>query len=100
MIGPAFNQLTSICLGCKVFFTTASIGRFSNEPLLERLQTPDIETSIPDLKTVCLLRGAMEHFITYSEMILESHDVFIRGILLSVDVLYKGNKDGHARVRE
>lgn len=48
------------------------IGRFDNRPLLERLRDTDVASQIPDLKTVCLIRGEYEGCITYDEFINES----------------------------
>ncbi|XWS08653.1 hypothetical protein CRYUN_Cryun40dG0020000 [Craigia yunnanensis] len=45
---------------------------------------------------ITLLR-VMESIPEESPVILESPDIFIRGILPSLAVLYKGNKDGNAR---
>ncbi|KAF2259740.1 acetyl-CoA synthetase-like protein [Lojkania enalia] len=54
---------------CKLLFTTRTIGRFDNSPLLVSLQEQEAAMPIPDLKTVCLLRGKFEGFVTYSEFL-------------------------------
>lgn len=41
-----------------MLFTTPTIARFDNRPLLARLQSPDLQETIPDLKLTCLLRDA------------------------------------------
>jgi acyl-CoA synthetase (AMP-forming)/AMP-acid ligase II len=37
--------------------------------LLERLSEVDVASEIPDLKTVCLIRGSDDDFIKYAEFI-------------------------------
>ncbi|KAF2635414.1 acetyl-CoA synthetase-like protein [Massarina eburnea CBS 473.64] len=78
---------------CRVLFTSDRIGRFDNTPLLRRLKEKDAETSIPDLKTVCLIRGdKTSGFFTYADFInqadsIPSHilDIF-DGIISPYDV--------------
>jgi long-subunit acyl-CoA synthetase (AMP-forming) len=50
---------------CRLLFTTPTIARFDNGPLLERLSQQDILSTLPDLKTVCLIRGQYALFTTY-----------------------------------
>jgi len=57
---------------CRMLFTSEHIGRFDNAPLLERLSEEDIATELPDLKTVCLIRGTNDTFIHYDEFIGEA----------------------------
>ncbi|KAF2874350.1 hypothetical protein BDV95DRAFT_488564 [Massariosphaeria phaeospora] len=60
---------------CKILFTTPTIGRFDNAPLLSRLQDPDIDTSIPDLSIVCILRGHSDGFMSYEDMFHEGETI-------------------------
>jgi acyl-CoA synthetase (AMP-forming)/AMP-acid ligase II len=61
--------------GCRVLFTSARIGRFDNIPLLERLRDDDVGVALPDLKTVCLIRGNSDSFIHYDELINEGASI-------------------------
>ncbi|EMD93660.1 hypothetical protein COCC4DRAFT_209258 [Bipolaris maydis ATCC 48331] len=54
---------------CRFLFTTPNIARFDNIPLLERLSQKDVASVLPDLKTVCLIRGQHDSFTTYSSFI-------------------------------
>lgn len=54
---------------CRILFTTPNIARFDNIPLLKRLSQKDIASVLPDLKTVCLIRGQNDSFTTYSSFI-------------------------------
>jgi acyl-CoA synthetase (AMP-forming)/AMP-acid ligase II len=59
---------------CKILFTTPTIARFDNGPLLQRLQEEDIRTALPELKTVCLIRG--DHgFVGYEEFIRQAESI-------------------------
>lgn len=58
-----------IFAGCSVLFTASMIARFDNQPLLERLKDEELHTALPDLKTVCLIRGNDDSFIKYDEFI-------------------------------
>ncbi|PSN73357.1 acetyl-CoA synthetase-like protein [Corynespora cassiicola Philippines] len=60
---------------CKVLFTTPYVGRFDNGPLLKRLQNEDLSAELPDLKTVCLIRGGDHPFIKYEEMLTEADSI-------------------------
>ncbi|KAL6712234.1 hypothetical protein ACN47E_000111 [Coniothyrium glycines] len=60
---------------CRILFTTPTISRFDNGPLLKRLHEEDLHTVLPDLKTVCLLRGIYSDFITYEEFIEEAESI-------------------------
>lgn len=66
--------------------------------LEEKLYTPYFTFKFQgrDSFQVTVLR-VVEFITKESSWILESYDVFIRGILPSQAVLYKGNKDGDAR---
>jgi acyl-CoA synthetase (AMP-forming)/AMP-acid ligase II len=55
--------------GCTALFTTPTIVRFDNRPLLENLRDESVLSRLPDLKTVCLIRGEHEGFIHYDEFI-------------------------------
>ena len=46
-------------------FTTPTIARFDNTPLLERLSRDDVGAVLQDLKTVCLIRGQFQDFLSY-----------------------------------
>jgi acyl-coenzyme A synthetase/AMP-(fatty) acid ligase len=77
---------------CRILFTTPTIARFDNGPLLERLSQNDVASALPDLKTVCLIRGQHENFISYSSLIEEAQyipehilDIF-DGIISPYDV--------------
>jgi len=77
---------------CRILFTTPTIARFDNGPLLEKLSQPDISSTLPDLKTVCLIRGQHDSFISYSSLIEEAQyipehilDIF-DGIISPYDV--------------
>ncbi|KAF1911479.1 hypothetical protein BDU57DRAFT_461370 [Ampelomyces quisqualis] len=56
---------------CRMLFTTPTIARFDNGPLLERLHNEDLRTVLPELKSVCLIRGS-NGFIGYEEFIEEA----------------------------
>ncbi|KAF1957104.1 short-chain-fatty-acid-CoA ligase [Byssothecium circinans] len=60
---------------CKILFTSENIGRFDNKPLLERLKEKDVGSAIPDLQTVCLIRGGDEDFIKYDEFVGEAQSI-------------------------
>jgi len=77
---------------CRILFTTPTIARFDNGPLLEKLSQDDISSTLPDLKTVCLIRGQHDRFISYSSLIEEAQyipehilDIF-DGIISPYDV--------------
>ncbi|KAH5061968.1 hypothetical protein HBH70_186990 [Parastagonospora nodorum] len=59
---------------CRVLFTTPTIARFDNGPLLDRLHDENLYTVLPDLKTVCLIRGT-NGFIGYDEFMQEAQGV-------------------------
>ena len=54
---------------CRILFTTPTIARLDNTPLLERLSQKDIVSALPDLKRICLIRGQHGSFIPYSSFI-------------------------------
>ncbi|OSS54492.1 hypothetical protein B5807_01045 [Epicoccum nigrum] len=60
---------------CSILFTTPTIARFDNRPLLERLKDEELHTVLPDLKTVCLIRGNDDSFIKYDEFIKEAESI-------------------------
>lgn len=60
---------------CKILFTTPMIARFDNGPLLEKLHEEDLTTTLPDLKSVCLIRGEYSDFIKYDEFIHEAESI-------------------------
>lgn len=60
---------------CRILFTTPNIGNFNNGPLLARLQNPDTAFSLPDLKTVCLLRGDVPNFLTFKVLMKEAQTI-------------------------
>ncbi|KAF2689888.1 acetyl-CoA synthetase-like protein [Lentithecium fluviatile CBS 122367] len=60
---------------CHILFTSERIGRFDNTPLLERLGEDQIATDMPDLKTVCLIRGENDGFIKYDNFIVEAESI-------------------------
>lgn len=62
-------------LECRLLFTSEDVGRFDNRPLLEKLRNEDIVEQLPDLKTVCLIRGVDESFIKYDEFISEAQSI-------------------------
>lgn len=62
-------------LECSVLFTTPTIARFDNQPLLERLKDEDLHSVLPDLKTVCLIRGDDSSFIKYNELLREAESI-------------------------
>jgi acyl-CoA synthetase (AMP-forming)/AMP-acid ligase II len=57
-----------------MLFTTPMISRFDNGLLLERLHEEDLHAVLPDLKSVCLIRGS-NGFIEYEEFIEESQSI-------------------------
>lgn len=59
---------------CKILFTTPTIANFDNGPLLDRLHEEDLHTVLPDLKSVCLVRGN-NGFIGYEEFVQEAQSV-------------------------
>jgi acyl-CoA synthetase (AMP-forming)/AMP-acid ligase II len=60
---------------CRILFTTPTIARFDNGPLLQRLQEEDIRTALPELKTVCLIRGDHPHFVGYERVMREAESI-------------------------
>ncbi|KAI8935545.1 hypothetical protein NX059_008115 [Plenodomus lindquistii] len=60
---------------CRMLFTTPTISRLDNEPLLEKLHEEDLSSTLPDLKTVCLIRGHYSDFIKYHEFIKEAESI-------------------------
>ncbi|KAF1941355.1 acetyl-CoA synthetase-like protein [Clathrospora elynae] len=60
---------------CRILFTTPTIARFDNGPLLERLQHEDLASRLPDLKTVCLIRGHYGDCVRYDEFIQDAHTI-------------------------
>jgi acyl-CoA synthetase (AMP-forming)/AMP-acid ligase II len=60
--------------GCRILFTTPTIARFDNGPLLERLHEEDLHIALPDLKTVCLIRGS-NGFVQYEELLQEGQSI-------------------------
>ena len=60
---------------CRVLFTTPTIARFDNGPLLDRLSQDDVSSTLPDLKTLCLIRGEHPHFITYDDFRQEAQGI-------------------------
>jgi len=69
---PPNMQLT--IAECTILFTTPTISRFDNGPLLERLHDEDLHTVLPDLKSVCLIRGS-NGFIGYEEFLQEGQSI-------------------------
>jgi acyl-CoA synthetase (AMP-forming)/AMP-acid ligase II len=61
--------------GCSVLFTTPSIARFDNKPLLERLKDEELHKVLPDLKTLCLIRGDDDSFMKYDELLREGESI-------------------------
>ncbi|KAF2036421.1 acetyl-CoA synthetase-like protein [Setomelanomma holmii] len=59
---------------CRILFTSPNIARFDNGPLLNRLHEVDLHTMLPELKTVCLVRGN-NGFIGYDEFIQEAESI-------------------------
>ncbi|KAH7396937.1 short-chain-fatty-acid-CoA ligase [Phaeosphaeria sp. MPI-PUGE-AT-0046c] len=59
---------------CRILFTSPTISRFDNGPLLDRLHEEDLHTVLPDLKTVCLIRGS-NGFIGYEEFIQQAESI-------------------------
>jgi acyl-CoA synthetase (AMP-forming)/AMP-acid ligase II len=58
-----------------MLFTSEQIGRFDNTPLLDRLSEVDLASKIPDLKTVCLIRGDSDDFIKYDEFVAGAESI-------------------------
>lgn len=58
-----------------MLFTSEDVGRFDNRPLLERLKSDDVVETLPDLKTVCLIRGKDQSFVHYDEFVNEAHSI-------------------------
>lgn len=58
-----------------MLFTSSSIGRFDNVPLLELLRSRSIQSSIPDLQTICLLRDSISGLPSYTEFISEGESI-------------------------
>jgi acyl-CoA synthetase (AMP-forming)/AMP-acid ligase II len=59
---------------CRILFTSPTISRFDNGPLLDRLHEEDLHLSLPDLKAVCLMRGN-NGFIGYEEFMQEAQSI-------------------------
>ncbi|KAF2276887.1 acetyl-CoA synthetase-like protein [Westerdykella ornata] len=62
---------------CKILFTTPTIGRFNNAPLLALLQTPDITRKFPDLQLTCILRDAnrTNGFPSYDDFLADGETI-------------------------
>ncbi|KAJ4295554.1 hypothetical protein N0V90_007567 [Kalmusia sp. IMI 367209] len=60
---------------CRLLFTSEDVGRFDNRPLLERLKSDEISEDLPDLKTVCLIRGDDDGFVKYDEFTGEAQSI-------------------------
>ena len=60
---------------CKLLFTSEDVGRFDNRPLLDQLKNGRVVEELPDLKTVCLIRGEDESFIKYNKFISEAQSI-------------------------
>ncbi|KAF2706193.1 acetyl-CoA synthetase-like protein [Pleomassaria siparia CBS 279.74] len=60
---------------CRILFTTPTIGSYNNAPLIARLQTPSTKASLPDLQTVCLIRGDVPGFVTYDHVMDEAQTI-------------------------
>ncbi|KAH7135328.1 short-chain-fatty-acid-CoA ligase [Dendryphion nanum] len=78
---------------CKVLFTTPTIGRFNNGPLLKRLQDPSLLETLPDLQTACIIRSDIEGFVLYEDLLREGESVpeqildIFDGIISPYDVI-------------
>lgn len=59
---------------CRILFTTPNIARFDNGPLLDRLHEEDLHIVLPELKSVCLIRGT-NGFIQYEEFLQEAQGI-------------------------
>jgi len=59
---------------CRILFTTPTIARFDNGPLLDRLHEEDLHLVLPELKSVCLIRGT-NGFIGYEEFLQEAQSI-------------------------
>lgn len=57
-----------------MLFTTPTISRFDNGPLLERLHDQELRAELPDLKTVVMIRGS-NGFVRYEEFVEEAQSV-------------------------
>ncbi|KAF2449194.1 acetyl-CoA synthetase-like protein [Karstenula rhodostoma CBS 690.94] len=60
---------------CRLLFTSEDVGRFDNRPLLERLKSEEVMEKLPELKTVCLIRGHDEDFVKYEGFIGEAQSI-------------------------
>lgn len=58
-----------------MLFTSDRIGRFDNIPLLRHLSEENAAAEIPELQTVCLIRGEYDCFIRYDKFILEADSI-------------------------
>jgi acyl-coenzyme A synthetase/AMP-(fatty) acid ligase len=61
--------------GCSALFTTPTIARFDNRPLLKKLKDAKTLSELPDLKTMCLIRGEHEGFVGYDEFIGDAGNI-------------------------
>lgn len=61
--------------GCRVLFTSEDIGRFDNRPLLKTLKDENISERLPDLKTICLIRGEDAGFMHYDSFVEEARSI-------------------------
>jgi long-chain acyl-CoA synthetase len=57
------SRLTAVNTDCKVFFTTKTIGRLDNRPLLAELE------SDPEAPAIVILRGDSRGFSTYEDLL-------------------------------
>jgi len=58
-----------------MLFTSEDIGRLDNRPLLEKLKDAEFTDELPDLKTVCLIRGTNKSFSKYDDLIKEAESI-------------------------
>lgn len=58
-----------------MLFTSEDVGRFDNRALLERLKSDNRAEELPDLKTVCLIRGEDESFFKYDDFVSEAQSI-------------------------
>jgi acyl-CoA synthetase (AMP-forming)/AMP-acid ligase II len=75
LFGTIVSRKILMTTECTLLFTSEDVGRFDNRPLLARLKRDDVAGKLPDLKTVCLIRGKDEDFVKYDEFICESQSI-------------------------
>lgn len=60
---------------CRILFTSSTVSRLDNGPLLEKLHEKDVSSTLPYLKSVCMIRGKYGDFSSYNDFIREAESI-------------------------